>query len=235
MTFLQYSRLAAGSEFHCSCTVTQKMTHLIHFNARVNCNCGAPDGFRVWSGGPHNGAYASLLGRALWGFPQCYFLPGILKRNGRKVIGTQAFLYSWRGKEGEDKGKEIVSVYIAQTTELCGPIFSGFWSECDGKISKLRRASFLFHSFSAEDSREEAILRWILPPLGVHCAVVAKVQTLCGAVCRSLELEEGTKGRQRKGCTVDSILRKVWRKCFEVSYLQGSRSLQINTFDSVRE
>lgn len=47
------------------------------------------------------------------------------------------------------------------------------------------------------------------PPLGVHSAVVAKVQTLCGAVCRSLELEEGTKGRQRKGCTVDSILRKV--------------------------
>lgn len=47
------------------------------------------------------------------------------------------------------------------------------------------------------------------PPLGVHCAVVAKVQTLCGAVCGSLELEEGTKGRQRKGCTVDSILRKV--------------------------
>lgn len=34
------------------------------------------------------------------------------------MIGTQAFLYSWRGKEGEDKGKEIVSVYIAQTTDL---------------------------------------------------------------------------------------------------------------------
>lgn len=47
------------------------------------------------------------------------------------------------------------------------------------------------------------------PPLGVHCAVVAKVQTSCGAVCGSLELEEGTKGRQRKGCTMDSILRKV--------------------------
>lgn len=42
------------------------------------------------------------------------------------MIGTQAFLYSWREEEGEDKGKEIVSVYIAQTTELCGPIFSGF-------------------------------------------------------------------------------------------------------------